>query len=132
MSPTTAPLPRSATMACRFIATCLAAGGFLLTDPGYGQAGPASGANSAPPPAARQDAEPVNPGTLSCNALKARLASTGELRILSGPRGAWPDTFYGPRAPRCEFWQMPAFQYVRTNDGLCGIGYICVDKLSRD
>jgi len=27
---------------------------------------------------------------------------------------------------------MPTFQYVRANDGLCGIGYICVDKLSRD
>jgi hypothetical protein len=24
------------------------------------------------------------------------------------------------------------FQYVRTNDGLCGVGYICVDKLSFD
>jgi hypothetical protein len=132
MSPSTA-LPQSATPAPRaFLAPFLVLSGLLLANPGHGQAGPAPGANSAAPPSARNDAEPVNPGTVSCSALKARLASTGELRILSGPRGGWPDTFYGPRAPRCEFWQMPTFQYVRANDGLCGIGYICVDKLSRD
>ena len=64
--------------------------------------------------------------------MKAQLKSAGELRILSGPRGGWADTFYGPAVPRCQFWQMPVFTYVRTSDSLCGVGYICVDKLSRD
>jgi hypothetical protein len=27
---------------------------------------------------------------------------------------------------------MPVFTYVKTTDGLCGVGYICADKLSRD
>jgi hypothetical protein len=75
---------------------------------------------------------PVNPESLSCNDLKAQLKATGELNILSGPRGGWGDTFYGPAVPRCQFWQTPQFTYVRTRDGLCGIGYICVDKYSVD
>jgi len=54
------------------------------------------------------------------------------MSILSGPRGSWGDTFYGPAVPRCQFWQMPQFTYVRARDGRCGVGYICVDKYSVD
>ena len=54
------------------------------------------------------------------------------MTILYGPKGGWGDTFYGPAAPRCQFWQMPQYTYVRASDGLCGVGYICVDKLSLD
>ena len=77
---------------------------------------------------AANDRQTVDPQTLSCSALKAELAQRGELGILSGPKGAWSDTFYGPAAPRCEFWQIPEFTYVRARDGLCGVGYICIEK----
>ena len=80
----------------------------------------------------QQNPAPINPEALSCNALKARLQTTGELNILVGSRGGWGDTFYGPAVPRCQFWQMPVFSYVRTSDGVCGVGYICVEKLSFD
>jgi hypothetical protein len=115
-----------------FIATCAAASTFLVSTVSQGQAGPVSGAGGADPYNAQHDAAPVNPETVSCNALKARVKSTGQLTILSGPRGAWGDAFYGPGVPRCQFWQMPVFTYVRTSDGLCGAGYICVDKMSVD
>ena len=70
----------------------------------------------------------VNPQDFSCKDLKDKLASAGSLTILAGPRG-YGDTFYGPRVPQCQFWQRPTFSYVRTRDSLCGVGYICVDKL---
>ena len=70
----------------------------------------------------------VDPQDFSCKDLKDKLAGAGSLTILAGPRG-YGDTFYGPRVPQCEFWQRPAFSYVRTRDSLCGVGYICVDKL---
>jgi hypothetical protein len=72
--------------------------------------------------------ESVDPRNFSCKDLKDKLASAGSLTILAGPRG-YGDTFYGPRVPQCQFWQRPAFSYVRTRDSLCGVGYICVDKL---
>jgi hypothetical protein len=115
-----------------FVAACMAACAFLVATASYGQAGQAPAASSAVPPNAQQYPEPVNPAAVSCSALKARLQTAGELRILSGPRDAWADTFYGPSVPRCQFYQMPVFTYVRASDGLCGVGYICVDKLSRD
>ena len=92
-------------------------------------------AQGAQPPALRAPAQqvaPVDPGTLSCADLKSRLEGAGEMSILSGPRGAWGDTFYGPGVPRCPFWQMPQFAYVSARDGLCGVGYICVDKYTID
>ncbi|HET9751090.1 MAG TPA: hypothetical protein VFS06_17485 [Casimicrobiaceae bacterium] len=64
--------------------------------------------------------------------MKSKLNAAGEMSILSGPRGAWGDTFYGPAVPRCQFWQMPVFTYVKARDGLCGVGYICVEKLTFD
>ena len=70
----------------------------------------------------------VNPQDFSCKDLKDKLAGAGSLTILAGPRG-YGDTFYGPRVPQCQFWQRPTFSYVRTRDSLCGVGYICVDKL---
>ena len=115
------------------IATCAAAAFCLGTTPSHGQAGPGPGASGGVPPNAPQYPAPTDPQTVSCSALKAQLQSSGQLPILvGGPRGGWADTFYGPQVPRCQFWQMPLFQYVRTNDGLCGVGYICVDKLSFD
>ena len=70
----------------------------------------------------------VNPQELSCRELKERLNRAGALTILSGPRGSG-DTFYGPRVPQCQFWTRPLFSFVNTRDGLCGVGYICVEKL---
>jgi len=69
----------------------------------------------------------VDAGNVSCTDLKDKLASAGSLTILSAPKG-WGDTFYGPRVPQCQFWTRPVFSYVRTRDGLCGVGYICVEK----
>ena len=116
----------------RLIATCAAATFFLVATASHAQAGPAPGTSAGVPPGAPQNPAPIDPQTVSCSALKAQMQSTGQLQILVGPRGGWPDTFYGPKVPRCQFWQMPMFQYVRTNDGLCGAGYICVDKMSLD
>jgi hypothetical protein len=104
---------------------------FLSMSPSHGQPGQPPVANPVPGNG-EQAGAPVNPQSLSCNDLKARLKSAGELSILAGPRGGWGDTFYGPAVPRCQFWQMPQFAYVRARDGLCGVGYICVDKLSFD
>ena len=87
-----------------------------------------AGGNAPGRERAANERQTVDPQTLSCSALKAELGKTGELGILSGPRGAWSDTFYGPAAPRCEFWQIPEFTYVRARDGLCGVGYICIEK----
>jgi len=70
----------------------------------------------------------VNSENVSCKELKDKLESAGSLTILSGPKG-WGDTFYGPRVPQCQFWTRPVFSYVSTRDGLCGVGYICVEKL---
>jgi hypothetical protein len=113
------------------LTTCVAATSFIATGSSYAQ-GQAAGAN--PPVAANavQNPPPIDPQTVSCTALKARLQAARELPILSGPRGGWGDTFYGSAVPRCQFWQMPVFTYVKTSDGLCGVGYICADKLSFD
>ena len=94
-----------------------------------GQTPQAPAADNAPGRGvAANERQVVDPETLSCSTLKAELGKRGELGILSGPRGAWSDTFYGPAAPRCEFWQIPEFTYVRARDGLCGVGYICIEK----
>jgi hypothetical protein len=105
---------------------------FLLMSASCGQARQSVVADGPAPGNAQQTLAPVNPQSLSCNDLKAQLKSAGEMSILSGPRGGWGDTFYGPAVPRCQFWQMPQFTYVRARDGLCGVGYICVDKYSMD
>jgi hypothetical protein len=68
-----------------------------------------------------QDSAPLDTRTLSCDALKDRLQRAGNLYV-TGPQG-WSETFY--RTPRCEFWATPEFQYVRANDGACGLGYLC-------
>ena len=81
-----------------------------------------SSANSAPRPA------PVDARTLSCRALKDDIRQKGTLQLLDGPRGRWADTFYGPAVPNCEFWLRPQFTYVRAQDGLCGVGYICAQQ----
>ncbi|HET7910428.1 MAG TPA: hypothetical protein VFL49_00200 [Pseudolabrys sp.] len=121
-----------ATAACRSRGiACLAATLFVGATVSHAQPAPGPAA-SAPAAVPQQIPAPTDPQTLSCNDLKARLHTTGQLPILVGPRGGWADTFYGPQVPRCQFWQMPWFQYVRTNDGLCGVGYICIDKLSFD
>jgi hypothetical protein len=115
-----------------FLVTCIAAAALLLTCSSYGQGGQAPAAAGPVPGNAQQTPAPVSPESLSCNDLKAELKSAGELSILSGPGGGWGDTFYGPAVPRCQFWQMPQFTYVRARDGLCGVGYICVEKFSID
>jgi hypothetical protein len=114
------------------LALCMGAASFLLTPPSDGQALQSSAAYGSQPGNGQQTSATVDPQRLTCNDLKSQLKSAGELSILSGPRGGWGDTFYGPAVPRCQFWQMPQFAYVRTRDGLCGVGYICVDKYSID
>ena len=115
-----------------FVPACVAAVPFLAASLSNAQIGPITGAGDAGPGYGQQNAEPVNPAALSCDALKAKLQTAGQLIILSGPKGAWGDTFYGPAVPRCQFWQIPVFTYVKAADGLCGVGYICVDKPSMD
>lgn len=93
--------------------------------------------HAQPPPPADAPARgsigaPLDPQTLSCSDLKAQIKSSGELNLLVGPRNGWGDTFYGPAVPRCQFYQMPQFAYVKARDGRCGIGYICIDKMSID
>ena len=116
----------------RFVTGCVAAVPVLVTSVSHAEIGQIPGAGDPVVRNGQQNPAPVNPASLSCNALKAKLQTAGELSILSGPKGAWGDTFYGPAVPRCQFWQMPVFTYVRAGDGLCGVGYICVDKLSVD
>ena len=72
-------------------------------------------------------ASPADAQSMTCAALKDELERTGSLPILYGPKG-WADTFYGPRVPQCQFYQRPVFSFVNTRDGLCGVGYICVEK----
>jgi hypothetical protein len=118
----------SKTFARRTLAAALSgAAGLLIASVTYGQATPPA----SPAPGTAQRA-PINPQSLSCSDLKAELKSAGELNILVGSGQGWGDTFYGPAVPRCQFYQMPVFAYVRARDGRCGIGYICVDKMSID
>jgi hypothetical protein len=70
---------------------------------------------------------PADAQNMTCKALKDELERTGSLPILYGPKG-FADTFYGPGVPQCPFYQRPVFSFVTTRDGLCGVGYICVDK----
>jgi hypothetical protein len=79
-------------------------------------------------PAAAVPAPTINTNTTSCKELKSRLQNAGALALVSGPRG-WGDTYYA-RAPQCEFWQRSMFSYVTTNDGWCGVGYVCAAKIS--
>jgi len=124
--------PFAASALRRVVAACVAAVPVLVTSVSYAQSVQTPGAGAPVSGNGWQNSAPVDPATLSCNALKAKLQTAGELSILSGPKGGWADTYYGPAVPRCQFWQMPVFSYVRAGDGLCGVGYICVDKLSID
>jgi hypothetical protein len=113
----------------RLLSACVAAMTLAVSTASVAQTPQAPAGTNAPGrERAANDRQTVDPQTLSCSALKAELGKRGELGILSGPRGAWSDTFYGPAAPRCEFWQIPEFTYVRARDGLCGVGYICIEK----
>ena len=116
----------------RLLAICMGAATFLLMSASYGQARQALVADGPVAENKHQTLAPVNPQSQSCDDLKAQLKSAGTMSMLSGPKGGWGDTFYGPAVPRCQFWQMPQFTYVRARDGLCGVGYICVDKYSMD
>jgi len=126
----TAPVSRAAPVRRRCVAIAVAAAALLVASAGHGDAGQAAAAGATP--GAPQVNASVDPRTESCSALKSKLNAAGEMSILSGPRGAWGDTFYGPAVPRCQFWQMPVFTYVKARDGLCGVGYICVEKLTFD
>jgi len=116
----------------RLIEPSLTAPASLFTSASYGRAGQVPAADGPVPETGQKALAPVMPESLSCTELKGQLKTAGELSILSGPRGGWGDTFYGPAVPRCQFWQMPQFTYVRARDGLCGVGYICVEKYSVD
>ena len=79
-------------------------------------------------PVAAESLPAIDPAAYSCKALKDLLEKSGSRTLTPGPRG-WGDTYYG-RVPQCEFWQRPVFAYVNTSDGQCGVGYICVAKVS--
>lgn len=112
------------------IGLCAAAAAFsmIVLTPSYGDTGQVVAA--ADPVEANLSQVPgtVNAETLSCKELKDRLERAGSLTILGASKG-WGDTFYGPRVPQCQFWTRPMFSYVHTRDGLCGVGYICVEKM---
>ena len=112
----------------RPLALCAAAA--VLSSTVMAQPGQADAAGAAANPVEAIPPLPasVNPQDFSCKELKDRLEGAGSLTILVGPRG-YGDTFYGPRVPQCQFWQRPSFSYVRTRDSLCGVGYICVEKM---
>ena len=115
----------------RPIALCAAAAmlsSVVMAQPGRGDTAAAIAAADAVEAIPARVPATVDPQDFSCQDLKDKLASAGPLTILAGPRG-YGDTFYGPRAPQCQFWTRPAFSYVRTRDGLCGVGYICVEKM---
>ena len=76
-----------------------------------------------------QDPAPLVAATVSCKELKDRLQSAGTLDIVPEQK-SWSETFYGPEVPQCQFWQRPQFMYVNTNDGSCGLGYICVQRVT--
>jgi len=114
----------------RLLAALLGAASVLSVSATCGQ--PRQGAVADVPGNAQQARAPVDPQALSCTDLKAQVKSAGELSILVGSRNGWGDTFYGPGVPRCQFYQMPQFAYVRARDGLCGVGYICIDKIAID
>ena len=118
--------PSTAPALCTMLAA-IGAATILLTPVAYAQPRPPADA-----PAPGSIRAPLDPQTLSCNDLKAQIKSSGELNLLVGPRNGWGDTFYGPAVPRCQFYQMPQFAYVKASDGRCGIGYICIDKMSID
>jgi|SRR5947209_16004182 len=122
----------SAPVQLTFLGALIGAASFLIGSAACAQPRQPEVVDAAAPRSAQQGSAPVDPQTASCNDLKAEVKTTGELRILAGPRNGWGDTFYGPSVPRCQFYQMPRFAYVRARDGLCGVGYICVDKLSMD
>jgi len=121
---TTSPTPRVRRL---FVAAAIGAATLLLAPVTHAQPRPPADA-----PAPGTIRAPLDPQTLSCNDLKAQIKSSGELNLLVGPRNGWGDTFYGPAVPRCQFYQMPQFAYVKASDGRCGIGYICIDKMSID
>jgi len=112
------------------LAALLGAASLMVVSATYGQ--PRPPADASPPGGAPQSRVPVDPQTMTCSDLKVQMKNTGELNLLVGPRNGWGDTFYGPGVPQCQFYQMPQFAYVKARDGRCGIGYICVDKLSID
>ena len=99
----------------------------MLALPSYGDTGQVVAAADPVAENTPQGAASTNAQSLTCKALKDKLESAGSLTILAGPKG-WGDTYYGPRVPQCQFWTRPVFSYVSTRDGLCGVGYICVEK----
>jgi hypothetical protein len=111
------------------IALSVAAGAFVmisLTAPSVAAAAETGAVDRIPESRPQVDA-PTDSLSVTCKMLKDDLERAGSLPILSGPKG-WPDTFYGPRVPQCQFWARPVFTYVNARDGLCGVGYICVEK----
>ena len=69
-----------------------------------------------------EESPPLDPRTLSCDALKDRLQRMGGAGAGPGRQG-WGETFY--TVPQCEFWAKPSFAYVSASDGACGLGYLC-------
>ena len=116
----------------RCIAIRVAAGALSMVVPAfpsYGEPGQVV-AQISPGAAYRsQDPAPVVAETVSCKQLKDSLQSAGTLDIVSGQNSS-PETFHGPEVPQCQFWQRPQYMYVSANDGACGLGYICAQRVT--
>lgn len=107
-------LPRQYT-----IRLCAVAGSFaMILPPASSVAQTIQGTSAA---YRAEEGPPLDPRTLSCDALKDRLQRTGALYVTG--RQGWGEMFY--RVPQCEFWAKPSFDYVSASDGACGLGYLC-------
>lgn len=112
-----------------WIAFCVALSVLSMVMPSTESHGQVGAAADAIPMGRAQSAAPITAGSVSCKELKDAVQRSGALTIVSGPRG-WSDTYYGPGVPRCEFYQTPMFSYVDTNDGACGVGYVCTQRIT--
>ena len=124
-SPKSIALVRSSTLGMSFVAGALC----LMSAPAHSQTGHVVAAVDPVATYRAENRPPVNSETVSCRQLKDDVQRAGGLSILSEPK-RWPETFYGPEVPQCDPWSRPMFSYVKTNDGACGVGYICAPRIT--
>jgi len=101
------------------ISLCAVAGSFAMILPPTSSA--AQTIQGTPAAYRAEAGPPLDPRTLSCDALKDRRQRMGALYVTG--RQGWGETFYS--VPQCEFWATPSFEYVSASDGACGLGYLC-------
>lgn len=129
MPSASSPTPAAPAWRCRHVAVSVAAAMFSVFAPIAPSDGQVIGAVGSVATGGPQNVATINSETVSCRQLKDTLQKDGALTIVSGQRN-WGDTFYGPGVPQCEFWSRPVFSYVSTNDGSCGAGYVCAQRVT--